>query len=92
MKMFNLYIKEKFLSEEENKEGYVKLFATTNELEKELNKDLFDFDIIEIKEIPQYNDSLKLIAEYMDWAMGQGYKDYNINVVYGFFSEDDIYG
>jgi hypothetical protein len=82
-------MKEEFLSTVENKSEYIELFKNSSRLESELDKDVFDFYVNEIKEIPNYNDYLSLLGEYMGWAICQAYKDNDINVVYSFLMDDE---
>lgn len=88
--MFNELIKTDFLKTVEGA-SYLEMFKITSEKENELSKDLYDFNMQEILATFNVKDqsTLRLIAEYFDWAINQGYKKNNVNPIYVSLLEDD---
>jgi hypothetical protein len=79
--MYNNSDKNLFLKTVENDELYTKFFQKTEDVEKLLGKDLYNFEMKEVMNLGAKQDELELISEYTDWSICQGLKESNINPV-----------
>lgn len=88
--IFNRDVKERFLNEYEgeHKEPFIRIFKIACPLEKQLNKDLYDFSIDEIKKVLQLSSPTSInasrqngyyIKRYVSWGIVEGYRATTIN-------------
>lgn len=82
--MFNPEIKNEFMLKykKETKDNFLRIFKVSNEIEKDLNKDLFKFSREEIRRMmflfqpkTEYSsrNNLTLVKNYIDWSINNGY-------------------
>jgi site-specific recombinase XerD len=93
--MYNPEVKERFLSQFENKQtydAYKRIFKISYELENMWSKDLVDFNLEEIKELlyslnpltfAASRSNISTVKNYIDWGMGYRTITGNINPLGG---------
>jgi hypothetical protein len=97
--LYNEEIKEKFLSEyeEDTRVAYRYVFVKSADIENILQKDLYNFNEAEIKEllchanrstVESVQSFASMINKYIQWAIENGYKYSNINPMSTFTRED----
>jgi integrase len=89
--IYNEEVKDKFIKTYENEQSQITLlnyFKKSESTERQLEKDLYDFDINEISKVMHNVNPLSLsvsrsaarsIAKYISWAIDNGYRSNNIN-------------
>jgi hypothetical protein len=81
--MFNTQIKNEFLSNAINfsYESSQSVFEKCFNFESEFNKDVFDFDVQELRLLEFSQHELLILEDYVYWSIEQGIKANNINTV-----------
>lgn len=89
--MFNVNLKNQFLLElnNEEKRSYQNIFGKTSDVEQQMNKDLFDFNLSEIEELNLSCEEMKLTCNYINWAIEQGFKENNVNPLFLLIDDEE---
>lgn len=101
--LYNKEIKERFLEENYSNLGtrarYKKLFLRTFEYENQLNKDVYNFTLDEIKDMvvslsssspATVSSTVSILNKYIQWAIHEGFVNSVINVVEQYIDIEEV--